>query len=106
MEMVAAELTPSNHAVAVELASLPAQIRGYGHIKEANVEKVRALEPLVLKKFQDAKTAREAAVLPNVQNACHRTKRPERKKWSKRKEKSRERKESVRTYGTRLSPGQ
>src|SRR3546814_4389101 len=46
MEMVAAELTPANHAVAVELASLPAQIRGYGHIKEASVEKVRALEPL------------------------------------------------------------
>src|SRR3546814_19063709 len=36
MEMVAAELTPANHAVAVELASLPAQIRGYGHIKEAS----------------------------------------------------------------------
>src|SRR3546814_5296408 len=69
MEMVAAELTPANHAVAVELASLPAQIRGYGHIKEASVEKVRALEPLVLKKFQDAKPAREAAVLPTVQNA-------------------------------------
>src|SRR3546814_9050213 len=33
MEMVAAELTPANHAVAVELASLPAQIQiGRAHV--------------------------------------------------------------------------
>ncbi len=54
MQMVAGRLTALNHAAAVELASLPAQIRGYGHVKEANVEKVRALESLVLKKFENA----------------------------------------------------
>jgi indolepyruvate ferredoxin oxidoreductase len=54
MEMVAGMLTAANHAAAVELASLPAQMRGYGHIKEANVEKVRALEPQVLAKFHAA----------------------------------------------------
>ncbi|MDB5714878.1 MAG: hypothetical protein JWO15_2275 [Sphingomonadales bacterium] len=54
MQMVAAALTPANHAAAVELASLPAQIRGYGHVKEASVEMVRALEPVVLNKFHSA----------------------------------------------------
>ncbi|SCW34043.1 indolepyruvate ferredoxin oxidoreductase [Sphingobium faniae] len=54
MQRVAERLTPLNHAAAVELASLPAQIRGYGHVKHANVEKVRALEPMILKKFEDA----------------------------------------------------
>jgi len=54
MRVVAAALTPENHAAAVELASLPAQIRGYGHVKEGNVEKVRALEPMILARFHDA----------------------------------------------------
>src|SRR3546814_17724729 len=54
MQMVANALTGANHAAAVELASLPAQIRGFGHVKEANVEKVRALEPMVLEKFRKA----------------------------------------------------
>ncbi|WP_404477045.1 indolepyruvate ferredoxin oxidoreductase family protein [Novosphingobium sp. BL-52-GroH] len=54
MRMVAGKLTPANHAAAIELASLPAQIRGYGHVKHANVEKVTALEVQVLKKFHKA----------------------------------------------------
>jgi indolepyruvate ferredoxin oxidoreductase len=58
MREVAAALTPANHAAAIELASLPAQIRGYGHIKEANVEKVRALELQVLEKFRTATSER------------------------------------------------
>ena len=69
MRMVADKLTPANHAAAVELASLPAQIRGYGHVKEANVEKVRALEPLILKKFEDAAISALGAPAPLVQNA-------------------------------------
>ncbi|MDB5687429.1 MAG: indolepyruvate ferredoxin oxidoreductase, partial [Rhizorhabdus sp.] len=52
MTMVASELTPANHAAAVELASLPAQIRGYGHVKHANVEKIRAIEPQIVEKFK------------------------------------------------------
>ncbi len=48
---VAARLTPGNLRAAIELASLPAQIRGYGHVKEANVANVRTLEATVLKKF-------------------------------------------------------
>src|SRR5258708_6725224 len=33
---LAAALGPDNHAIAVELARLPEQMRGYGHIKERN----------------------------------------------------------------------
>lgn len=54
MEMVAAELTPANRAAAVELASLPGIVRGYGHVKEQNVERMRALEPQVIKRFRTA----------------------------------------------------
>jgi indolepyruvate ferredoxin oxidoreductase len=48
VEGLIAKLTAENHAVAVELASLPEQIRGFGHVKEKNVgifrtEKARLL---------------------------------------------------------------
>src|SRR3546814_20361335 len=83
MEMVAAELTPANHAVAVELESLPAQIRGYGHIKEESVEKVRAPEQMVLKKDEEAKREREEDVVPTGKDTGNRTKRTERMKTAK-----------------------
>jgi indolepyruvate ferredoxin oxidoreductase len=61
MQMVATELTVANHAAAIELASLPAQIRGYGHVKEANVEMVRAIEPQILARFRNPKAQKAAA---------------------------------------------
>jgi indolepyruvate ferredoxin oxidoreductase len=54
MREVAERLSPTNHKVAIELAELPAQIRGYGHVKEANVEKVRTLESLLVERFRSA----------------------------------------------------
>jgi indolepyruvate ferredoxin oxidoreductase len=48
---LAAALTPANHAVAVELAALPMQIRGFGHVKEANLAKVRVREAELLAAF-------------------------------------------------------
>ncbi len=65
MRELAAVLTPANHKFAVELASLPAQIRGYGHVKEAAVEKVRALEASVLKRFHEAGAVSAATVEEN-----------------------------------------
>jgi indolepyruvate ferredoxin oxidoreductase len=41
---LSATLSPDNHALAVEIASLPAQIRGFGHIKMRNIEKAKARE--------------------------------------------------------------
>ncbi len=37
-EELVAGLTPDNHALAVELAAIPDQIRGFGHVKERNRE--------------------------------------------------------------------
>jgi indolepyruvate ferredoxin oxidoreductase len=41
VEELVAGLQPGNHALAVEIARLPEQIRGYGHVKERNVKAVR-----------------------------------------------------------------
>ena len=41
---IARELTAGNHALAVEIAKVPDEIRGFGHVKEAAAAKARALE--------------------------------------------------------------
>lgn len=41
LEQVSANLTPHNLATAIEIASVPDQIRGYGHVKERNVKAAR-----------------------------------------------------------------
>lgn len=45
-------LTAQNHAVAVELAALPMEIRGFGHIKEANRQRTKAKEAELLAGFR------------------------------------------------------
>jgi len=46
-------LTPENHRFAVALASLPDQIRGYGHIKDANIRKAKSREAELLSCFRN-----------------------------------------------------
>jgi indolepyruvate ferredoxin oxidoreductase len=41
VEELVAGLSGANHALAVEIANLPEQIRGYGHVKERNLAAVR-----------------------------------------------------------------
>lgn len=41
LDEIAERLTPANHMTAVALASSPMRMRGFGHVKAANVEKVR-----------------------------------------------------------------
>jgi indolepyruvate ferredoxin oxidoreductase len=41
-EELLSSLTPANHALAVEIASLPEHIRGFGHVKERHLEEVLA----------------------------------------------------------------
>ncbi len=36
------QLNHDNHALAVQIAEIPEHIRGYGHVKEAHVEKSKA----------------------------------------------------------------
>jgi indolepyruvate ferredoxin oxidoreductase len=59
MRRLAGALTATNHATAIEIASLPAQIRGYGHVKEANAANVAALQARAIAKF-DAETHGDA----------------------------------------------
>ena len=45
---LATSLNPANHALAIEIASLPAKMRGFGHIKARNVESAKACEAELL----------------------------------------------------------
>ena len=49
-----ASLTPHNHATAVALAELPSQIRGFGHVKEAAMERAATQRAALLTKYRSA----------------------------------------------------
>jgi indolepyruvate ferredoxin oxidoreductase len=52
LDEIAAGLTSQNHGLAVELAALPMEIRGFGHIKEANRLRAKAKEADLLARFR------------------------------------------------------
>jgi indolepyruvate ferredoxin oxidoreductase len=54
-------LNLDNHALAVEIASLPEQIRGFGHIKARNVEKAKSRAAALLALLRGADRAATAA---------------------------------------------
>ncbi len=54
LDEIADALSPQNHATAVELAAVPLEIRGFGHIKEANMERAKAKEADLLARFRSA----------------------------------------------------
>jgi indolepyruvate ferredoxin oxidoreductase len=54
-------LSAQNHALAVKLASVPEEIRGYGHVKEANVKKAKAREAEFLAALRSPEKVRSAA---------------------------------------------
>ncbi len=49
---IIADLRPDNQALAVEIASLPEAIRGYGHVKRASIAAVRAREEALLAAYR------------------------------------------------------
>jgi indolepyruvate ferredoxin oxidoreductase len=49
---VLAGLSPDNHAIAVELAALPLDIRGFGHIKDAAIKRAEAKSAALLARFR------------------------------------------------------
>jgi indolepyruvate ferredoxin oxidoreductase len=51
-----AGLTPANHSLAVEIASIPEKIRGFGHVKEAHLEKAKAEEARLLARWRTPPT--------------------------------------------------
>jgi indolepyruvate ferredoxin oxidoreductase len=50
-EMIAG-VSPENHALAVELAAIPEQIRGFGHVKLANLAAAHARQQELLAAFR------------------------------------------------------
>jgi indolepyruvate ferredoxin oxidoreductase len=54
---LAERLTPENHAVAVELAGLPQQVRGFGHVREANLRRAEARRAELLAAFRAGRGA-------------------------------------------------
>jgi indolepyruvate ferredoxin oxidoreductase len=54
-------LTPENHAIAVELATVPEYIRGFGHVKDAHLAEAKAHEAELLALFRRSFSAAQAA---------------------------------------------
>ena len=54
IDEILVRLSPANHAIAVELAALPLEIRGFGHVKQANLAGVKGRESALLARFRSA----------------------------------------------------
>ncbi len=48
------QLSPGNHSLAVEIASLPEKIRGFGHVKERNQKAVKKSEQELMLRWSNA----------------------------------------------------
>ena len=54
-------LRPDNHALTVDLAALPDEIRGFGHVKEQRLAEARARQAELLAAFRSPPGARAEA---------------------------------------------
>ncbi|HEY5897099.1 MAG TPA: indolepyruvate ferredoxin oxidoreductase family protein [Burkholderiales bacterium] len=61
IERLLARLSPANHAFAIQLASLPEEIRGFGHVKMRNLAAVRKKEADLWTRFDESNKQRAAA---------------------------------------------
>ena len=57
LDEIAQRLTPATHATAVALASIPDEIKGFGHVKRANYEAAKKREASLLAMLRDPKPA-------------------------------------------------
>ena len=55
IEEVVAKLAPHNHSLAVQLAQIPEEIRGYGHVKERHFKAAKLKEAALKAEFDSAK---------------------------------------------------
>ena len=55
------KLTPDNHALAVQIASIPEDIRGYGHVKARHLEAAKTKEAKLLEAWRAPLETRAAA---------------------------------------------
>ncbi len=61
LDRLARELSPQNYTAAVELARLPLEIRGFGHVKQENLRRAKAQEADLLVRFTAPTAAAIAA---------------------------------------------
>ena len=61
VDMILSNLNNENQQTAIELLTLPEQIRGYGHVKEKAVEMVKSKERQLLERFNNPELSRTAA---------------------------------------------
>ncbi|HEX7441456.1 MAG TPA: DUF6537 domain-containing protein [Caldimonas sp.] len=61
LDELASKLNSANHAAAVRLASVPDEIRGYGHVKEKSIAAAKALHDTRLQAFRNPQPVRLAA---------------------------------------------
>jgi indolepyruvate ferredoxin oxidoreductase len=61
VERLLGNLAPANHSLAVQIAALPEEIRGFGHIKQRNLAAARKKHDDLMAKFDAAKAERAAA---------------------------------------------
>jgi len=57
LDEIVTGLTPHNHAAAVELAGLPLEVRGFGHIKEQNLLRAKRTQAEWLTRFRSPQSA-------------------------------------------------
>ena len=56
-----ATLSAQNHALAIKLASIPDDIRGYGHVKDAHLAKAKNKEADLLHQWRNPEAMKAAA---------------------------------------------
>ena len=61
IEQVLQSLSADNHATALEIARIPEQIKGYGHVKERNLKAARERWDALMAQYREAPQARRAA---------------------------------------------
>ncbi len=61
VERLLARLTPQNHALALQIAALPDEIRGYGHIKARSIGPARKKRDELLARYEAGEGAERAA---------------------------------------------
>ena len=64
IEDLITRLAPANLETAAQIAALPTEIRGYGHVKHANVETVRKQWADMLGRYQATPVRAEAFATP------------------------------------------
>jgi indolepyruvate ferredoxin oxidoreductase len=61
VEEIIGKLSADNHALAVKIASIPEEIRGYGHVKERNLALAKAKQARLVEAFRSPVAVRTAA---------------------------------------------